>query len=843
MGTLTLFSPGPVETDKNDETYSTITNDDFLAAIFGNVNGERRPVVTGFLGNPGRVASRNWFGKPWLSGETVLSIHWNNYFSLASFLPDEEGKYRRKKKNFATLHAIMLDDIGTKAAGLDRLTLHPSWLLETSPGNFQAGYILKEPLADGKLAVQLVKAIIAAGLCDPGADGPLARYARLPVGVNGKHEPQFACRLAAFHPDRRYTVEQIVDGLELDLISQDHGKRHDDKERPSTGKASADEEVYVLRGEENPVIARIKERNLYIKPLGNAKHEIECPWQSEHTGGIGGGTAYFEPSESFPLGGFKCQHGHCANRHMRDLRDFLGISKSEAKHRSTIRVAAGELAPIVDCCERELARVGRYYQRGGLIVTIRTDPGTKESAVVNLSLPSVVRALSSIACFEKFNKRETEWADCDPPERHCKVLFDSTNYPHLPVLMGLARQPYLRPDGSLMAAPDYDPATGMFGLFAEHDFCVAESPSRQDAERALREIDTLLDEFAFKFDYDRSAALSAILTAAIRPSLPLAPMVHVTAPQIASGKSYLTELISAFAAATVPSGIAFPADDEECRKLLLASLLTAPAVLCFDNLTSDLIPYKSLCSALTEEYITGRILGVSKTATVGTKALFLSSGNNVGPIRDMARRTITISLDPACEIPATRDFKKQPVSMVKAARGRYVTLALTIIRAWIVAGRPISKVKSVATYTDWSELCRQPLLWLGRPDPATSIFVAITHDPDREALGHLLHAWQDCFGNRPVMIREAATNPNIELREAIMDIASERGDVNRRRLGKWISRHASRIVDGLKFEKDSGTRSAEAWMVQSVTSITSVFDPPSPETVVPCNAKIVRAFL
>jgi len=73
------------------------------------------------------------------------------------------------------------------------------------------------------------------------------------------------------------------------------------------------------------------------------------------------------------------------------------------------------------------------------------------------------------------------------------------------------------------------------------------------------------------------------------------------------------------------------------------------------------------------------------------------------------------------------------------------------------------------------------------------------------------------------MIREAAVSTDVELREAIMDIASERGEINRKRLGKWISRHASRIVDGRRFEKDTASRSAEAWMVKSVSS---VFDHP-----------------
>jgi hypothetical protein len=821
---LRLLANSPLKTDESDVTYSNVTNDDFLGAIFGEATGDQRPVTCGFQGHPGKAQSRRWFGHAWLPGKTRFSNAANNYFTLARFNPDGEGKYRRRKKSYAALHAVMLDDIGTKAEGLERLTLLPSWLLETSAGNYQAGYILSEPVTDTAIAERLVNTIINAGLCDPGADGPTARYARLPVGSNGKYDPPFTCRLVGFHPGRRYTVQQIVDGLQLDYrqgSENSHGKKTGTS--VSAGGTTSDDEIFVPRSDENPVIVVLKERGLYLRPLEGGKHEINCPWQNEHTGGLSGGTAYFEPSEPFPVGGFKCMHGHCADRHMRDLREYLGITATEAKHKAIIRVVPGELARVVDYCERQLALMDRYYQRGGLIVEIVTDPGTRETTVVSVVMNSVVRALSSSVRFQKFDKKITDWVDWDPPERHCKILSDAGRYQHLPVLRGLSRQPYLRPDGSLMSTPGYDRATGMFGVFSEREFAVPSSPTRKDAENALAILDGLLDEFSFKADHDRSAALAAILTASIRPSLPQAPLFHVCAPQIASGKSYLTALFAAFATAMSVSGITFPRDDDECRKLMLATLLPAPSVVCFDNLTTDLIPYGSLCTTLSEEYITGRILGLSKTATVGTRVLFLSSGNNVGPIRDMARRTVTITLDPACEIPAARTFSNDPVAQVRAERGRFVSLALTIVRAWIVAGRPVTEVKSLATYTDWGAFCRQPLLWLGRPDPAFSIFASIAQDPDREALGQLLQAWQAAFSDRPVMIREAAVSTDVELREAIMDIASERGEINRKRLGKWISRHASRIVDGRRFEKDTASRSAEAWMVKSVSS---VFDHP-----------------
>jgi hypothetical protein len=181
---LTLSSLCPKETGRSDETYS-VDNNGFLLAVFGHALIDARPLVVSFDGNPANAPAKVWFGKPWLGDADqpmALPATANNYFSLAVFRPDEAGQFRRQKARFAGLYAVMLDDVGTKVA-MERLTLAPSWLLETSPGNHQAGYLLSEPLTDGATADRLMNAIIAAGLCDPGANGPRARLARLPVAI------------------------------------------------------------------------------------------------------------------------------------------------------------------------------------------------------------------------------------------------------------------------------------------------------------------------------------------------------------------------------------------------------------------------------------------------------------------------------------------------------------------------------------------------------------------------------------------------------------------------------------------------------------------------------------
>ena len=810
---------------ETDETCNA-GNGEFLLAIFGDDLGDVRPVVVSFEGNPGSVPDKAWSVTAWQSASgrspSLPSIA-NNYFSLATFRPDGAGQFRRRNEHFYALYAFMLDDIGSKVAA-ERLTLPPSWLLETSAGNHQAGYLLSEPLADGLVADRVMNAMIAAGLSDPGAKGPRTRLARLPIAVNAKHEPPFACRLIAWSPAVRYSVDELVDGFQLDMAPARQPHTRTMQDRPG-----ADEPVWIPRPEDNAVLVALRSCGLYKAPLGDGKHDITCPWVREHTDEVDGGTAYFEPDDQWPIGGFNCFHGHCAERHIFDLLDFLEIEVNAARMRPTIQVIAGEMPRIVDAAERALAQSRSHYQRGGLIVTAVTDPDTCETRVQPLSQPALVHALASVADWERFNAYSQVRTRIDPPARHARVLFESANYLHLPVLSGLARQPCIRLDGTAVTAAGYDAATRLLGVFDGGEYLIPERPTGAEAEAALALLEGLLTEFCFPHPTDQAAALAALLTAAVRPSLAHAPMFHVRAPMAGAGKSYLCTLITAFATPQQSTPTTFPGDDEECRKLLLAELLGAPAVIEFDNLTGDLVAYKSLCTALTSAHMRGRILGLSKTATVNTRVLFLSSGTNVGPVKDMTRRCVTVHLDPGCEVPAERRFERPDlVREVLRERGRFVSAALTIVTAWIEAGRPMSNCRPLAGYEDWSELCREPLLWLGLPDPTESVFEAMADDPDRDTLARLLEAWEAVFGNTPAMVRDAVKRGSAchdeyaDLHEVLHDIADEHGELNRRKLGRWVRRHEDRIVDGRRFVRASGKRSAQAWRVESVSPVLPV---------------------
>jgi len=288
----TLCATSPTETDKSDITYSDITNDQFLTAIFGSDFKLAKPLV---CCKPGDPDASVWPPMAWPCDTSDSALNWYALPSL--FTPNDAGRYRAQKNLAGDVYCAMLDDVGTRVP-LERIAACPAtWMIETSPGNYQAGYVFDAPI-DKKQADAVKAALIDAQLCDKGASGGSARWMRLPKAINGKPKygtPAFQCKLTDWHPERRYTVDQIIDRLELAPPQE--------KATPGKKAAAIDrnaDNVYTPRADENAVLAALKQRGLYKQPLGSGKHDVTCFRVHEHTDSIDHGSAYFEPSDLYP---------------------------------------------------------------------------------------------------------------------------------------------------------------------------------------------------------------------------------------------------------------------------------------------------------------------------------------------------------------------------------------------------------------------------------------------------------------------------------------------------------------------------------------------------------------
>jgi putative DNA primase/helicase len=200
-----------------------------------------------------------------------------------------------------------------------------------------------------------------------------------------------------------------------------------------------------------------------------------------------------------------------------------------------------------------------------------------------------------------------------------------------------------------------------------------------------------------------------------------------------------------------------------------------------------------------------RLLGQSMNVEVPTNATLFATGNNLRIIGDMTRRALVSFLDPQCERPELREFAINPLELIRQDRGRYVTAALTILRAFHVAGRP-QQVKPLGSFEGWSRWVSDSLIWAGEADPCSTMDRTRAEDPQLEKLRCVMHQWRRALGDRPVSaadIVECAgedpyNNANRAFRDALMAVAGFGHTVDTRRLGIWLSRNKDRIVDGFK---------------------------------------------
>lgn len=486
-------------------------------------------------------------------------------------------------------------------------------------------------------------------------------------------------------------------------------------------------------------------------------------------------------------------------------------------------VGPGTIAPNIDDAQTLLAATGRYFLRNGSLMTITESPDGSVQ-LREAERRQVLIELDSSARWNKVMRDGSGTTRTTPPAHVCDGVLRPVRPGNLGTLNAVAYQPFFRPDGTLVTTPGYDTASGIYAHFQPALYPIPARPTDGQAKHALDALLEILQDVAFAHPGAKAATLGAMLTAAVRPALDGAPLFLVRAPAAGTGKTYLTELISLFATPGPAAMFTYPRSSEECGKVILAALRTAPPVINFDNTTENLAPHKDLCSILTAEHYNGRLQRTSTIVPVGTRTLFMASGNNVDVLGDMTRRTVTIDLDARSELPMARTYRDANLKEhCRERRHELVTAALTLIQAGVASERGPGELRPVASFGRWSALCRMPLVLQGLEDPAASMFRAIEDDPLRSQVGRMLRVLYEHFGDGPTpcadMIKRAhdATIPRSRELLEVMQEALGAPRIDAVRLGRWLRAHEGQLVGELRLTRAPVTRSSVQWVVQKTT--------------------------
>src|SRR6185437_1197503 len=493
--------------------------------------------------------------------------------------------------------------------------------------------------------------------------------------------------------------------------------------------------------------------------------------------------------------------------------------------RPSILIQAGRVDLLATAGEAALVAAGlEIYQRGRELVrpSQQKVPASKGRMTVSAGMakvtpPAMIDLLSQACDWRKYDGRHKCEIAANPPDLVASIILSRVGQWKVPSVAGVITTPTIRPDGTILHKPGYDPVTRLYQVVDPHlvPSYIPDKPTGEDAQTALAILNGLLDEFPFVADVDRSVALSAIITPIVRGAVSVAPLHAIRASTAGTGKSYLADTASAIATGRPCPVIAVSGKPEETESRLVGLLLAAFPLISLDNVNGEL-GGDLLCQAVERPTVRVRRLGGSDIFEIESRATFYATGNGLRVRGDMTRRTVICNLDAGVERPEERQFTHSPVEDVLADRGRYVAAALTIVRAYIVAGSP-GRLPRLASFEEWSDVVRSALVWLGQPDPVETTETAREDDTDLLALRQIITNWNEVIGDREAKtVREILEIADERLsdefgnqgsyrwqdfRDSLSEVAGTKFGIDGNKLGHWIRAREGRIVNGLRIKK------------------------------------------
>jgi hypothetical protein len=320
--------------------------------------------------------------------------------------------------------------------------------------------------------------------------------------------------------------------------------------------------------------------------------------------------------------------------------------------------------------------------------------------------------------------------------------------------------------------------------------------------------------------------LTSLLTVAGRYAFDgPAPWVLFEANTQASGKGLLTQILSVIVSGQMPPVMSCPREESELRKSILSVLVDGTRMQVLDEIHPG-FGGKEWNAAITSVTYKGRILGSSQTVEVPNDTVWFCTGNNVGLAADTTRRCLPIRLEPMEEHPEDRTGFQIPdlLTYVRQHSAEFLRDALTILRAFHVAGRPASGLKPWGSFEGWSALIRDAVYWVAKVDPDCRQALASVADLGRIVHADLVAELRAVFGTAPfttgTVLEKAITYPSLH---TALEAAcpSKDGKLKAVSIGKRFASFRRRPVGGWMLDQSpvDDRKGGVLWIVHSVEPV------------------------
>jgi hypothetical protein len=506
-----------------------------------------------------------------------------------------------------------------------------------------------------------------------------------------------------------------------------------------------------------------------------------------------------------------------------------------------VRVELANRAEVTDTAEARLAT--EFFVRDGRLVSVAMGP--IGPVIVPATKERVADRLERLCAFVEPAKDEHGGYTMQPipcPGWLPQVMVHKQVWPSVRELRGIARGPFIRPDGTIGGTRSgYDQATGILVITDQDWSCVNHNPTAKDVSAAVDALLDVIKDFPFETasvepvnprnDTGRSVWVAAVLTLVGRPAfVGPSPLFLLDATTAGSGKSMLARLLSLIARGAEPPLAGMPQHSAELKKAMTAALDRGDDLHVFDNCVG-MIGNDVLDLLLTTTNFQDRRLGTNETIVAENRIMLVATSNNACVGADTARRTLTLRLRPEVDHPEEQEFDRSPTSYALKHRPRLLASALTILRWHLMHDLDSApRAKPFGSFESWSDVIRLAVIRAGLADPLASQERVRQIDDGSRLRGSFLECWEAwnpgfvgtarslvsmLFDTRPDKRFIDETDEAEKLRSIVMDLtnctARTAGSAEARKLGYIIRSIRGRLFGGRSIDVANDTKEGNAW--------------------------------
>ena len=519
--------------------------------------------------------------------------------------------------------------------------------------------------------------------------------------------------------------------------------------------------------------------------------------------------------------GYKCQHAECADKTWTDLRELKEPGYKDRIHKALnltglpvivvnnrqLRDVTAEV--LVALYETNAAKPG-IFTRGGSLVRVSKDAKGNPyiEPLSESALRGIITRSANFITVTRNAKGEVSETQVSPPLGVVRDIISLSRW-EFPHLLTISEVPVIRPDGSILAQPGYDVATGLY-YHPSSDLImptIADTPTENDVKAATALIKEVICDFPFDSEASGANAIAAMLTPIIRPIIDgLAPLAVFDKPQPGTGASLLADVIAFIATGQTAGMLGGQRKEEEWRKSITTMLLNGRSVICIDNM-DGVLESTSLATVLTARVWRDRMLGRNEEVLLPNMSTWIANGNNICLAGDLARRSYRARLDAKLAQPWLRkpsEFKHpELLKWVQEQRGDIIAAMLTVGRSWVVAGKPKpNDLVSIGSYESFCEVLGGIIGYINVKAFLGNLQQMYADmDVETPQWATFLEAWQEVFGDIGITVAEIVKKlkENEGFAAALpYSLADKDADGYNRKLGTALARHTGvRFSNGL----------------------------------------------